>query len=191
MTAVETHEDLIAPHGGYLVDRTGPRPDNVESLEQVSLTSRELSDLDMLASGALSPLEGFMGRDDYDRVLEEMRLAKGIPWALPVCLAVDHEPLGDEVTLTDEAGKPFAVLEMDEVDEHDKERASSATASCSKTTTRRDASSFRPSRPRCATQGRARRSGTRSAARTTAARTSSSGATTPASATTTAPTTRS
>jgi sulfate adenylyltransferase len=76
----------------------------------------------MLASGALSPLEGFMGRDDYERVLEDMRLAKGIPWALPVCLAVDHEPQGDEVTLTDEAGKPFAALEVDETYEYDKER---------------------------------------------------------------------
>src|SRR5439155_19334183 len=104
--AVETQPHLIAPHGGYLVDRTGPRPDNADSLEQVTLTSRELSDLDMLASGALSPLEGFMGRDDYERVLEEMRLAKGLPWALPVCLAVDHEPQGDEVTLTDESGTP-------------------------------------------------------------------------------------
>jgi sulfate adenylyltransferase len=122
VTAVETHAHLIAPHGGYLVDRTGPRTDHVDSLEQVPLTSRELSDLDMLASGALSPLEGFMGRDDYERVLEEMRLAKGIPWALPVCLAVDHEPQGDEVALTDEAGNPFAVLEMDEVYEYDKER---------------------------------------------------------------------
>jgi len=119
---VRESTELIRPHGGYLVDRTRARPDNVDSLEQVPLTSRELSDLDMLASGALSPLEGFMGRDDYERVLEEMRLAKGIPWALPVCLAVDHEPQGDEVTLTDEAGKPFAVLEMDEVYEYDKER---------------------------------------------------------------------
>ncbi len=116
------HSHLIAPHGGYLVDRTGPRPDNADSLEQVPLTSRELSDLDMLACGALSPLEGFMGRDDYERVLEEMRLAKGLPWALPVCLAVDHEPQGDEVALTDEAGKAFAVLEVDEVYEYDKER---------------------------------------------------------------------
>ena len=114
--------ELIQPHGGHLVDRTGPRPDNVDSLEQVALTSRELSDLDMLASGALSPLEGFMGRDDYERVLEEMRLAKGIPWALPVCLAVDHQPQGDEVTLTDDAGKAFAVLEVDETYEYDKER---------------------------------------------------------------------
>jgi sulfate adenylyltransferase len=114
--------ELIRPHGGYLVDRTGSRPDNVDSLEQIPLTSRELSDLDMLASGALSPLEGFMGRDDYERVLEDMRLAKGIPWALPVCLAVDHEPKGDEVALTDQAGKPFAVVEVDETYEYDKER---------------------------------------------------------------------
>ena len=114
--------ELIRPHGGYLVDRTGSKPDNVDSLEQIPLTSRELSDLDMLASGALSPLEGFMGRDDYERVLEDMRLAKGIPWALPVCLAVDHEPKGDEVALTDEGGKPFAALEVDETYEYDKER---------------------------------------------------------------------
>jgi sulfate adenylyltransferase len=123
MTGIATeHPHLIAPHGGYLVDRSGPKPDNLETLEQVLLTSRELSDLDMLASGALSPLEGFMGRDDYERVLEDMRLAKGIPWALPVCLAVDHEPQGDEVALTDEAGKAFAVLEVEETYEYDKER---------------------------------------------------------------------
>jgi sulfate adenylyltransferase len=123
MTGIATeHPHLIAPHGGYLVDRTGRKPDNLETLEQVLLTSRELSDLDMLASGALSPLEGFMGRDDYERVLEDMRLAKGIPWALPVCLAVDHEPQGDEVALTDEAGKAFAVLEVEETYEYDKER---------------------------------------------------------------------
>jgi sulfate adenylyltransferase len=122
VTEVATQPHLIPPHGGYMVDRTGDRPDNVESLEQIPLTSRELSDLDMLASGALSPLEGFMGRDDYDRVLEDMRLAKGLPWALPVCLAVDHEPQGDEVTLTDEAGTSYATLEVDEVFEYDKER---------------------------------------------------------------------
>jgi sulfate adenylyltransferase len=122
VTALETEHHLIAPHGGFLVDRTGPRPDNVERLEQFPLTSRELSDLDMLASGALSPLEGFMGRDDYDHVLEEMRLAKGLPWALPVCLAVERAPRDDEVALTDESGRPVAVLEVDEVFEYDKER---------------------------------------------------------------------
>ncbi|HEX6491045.1 MAG TPA: sulfate adenylyltransferase [Gaiellaceae bacterium] len=131
MSALETTEQLIPPHGGYLVDRTGPRPDNLESLEQVSLTSRELSDLDLIACGGLSPLDGFMGRDDYERVLAEMRLAKGLPWALPVCLAVDREPQGGEVALTDESGAAFAVLEVDEIFEYDKEREA---RSCFRTT---------------------------------------------------------
>ncbi|HYX88936.1 MAG TPA: sulfate adenylyltransferase [Gaiellaceae bacterium] len=121
MTVLETAH-LIAPHGGRLVDRTGPRPDGVERLEQIPLTSRELSDLDMLASGALSPLEGFMGRNDYERVVEEMRLERGLPWALPVCLAVDRPPSGDSVALTDAAGRALAVLEVDDVYEYDKER---------------------------------------------------------------------
>src|SRR2546421_5960233 len=121
MSLTET-QALIAPHGGRLVDRTGPRPDGVERLEQIPLTSRELSDLDMLASGALSPLEGFMGRNDYERVVEEMRLERGLPWALPVCLAVDLPPQGEEVVLTDEGGRALAVLEVDEVFEYDRER---------------------------------------------------------------------
>jgi sulfate adenylyltransferase len=121
VTVVEGHA-LIAPHGGRLVDRTGSRPDGVERLEEIPLTSRELSDLDMLATGALSPLEGFMGRNDYERVVEEMRLERGLPWALPVCLAVDRPPQGDEVALTNESGRALAVLEVDEVYEYDTER---------------------------------------------------------------------
>jgi sulfate adenylyltransferase len=118
-TATDTK--LIAPHGGALVDRTGERPDDLDSLEVVTLTSRELSDLDMLASGALSPLDGFMSRADYERVLEEMRLANGLPWALPVCLAVDEAPKGDRIALADEAGRAVAVLEVAEAYGYDKE----------------------------------------------------------------------
>jgi sulfate adenylyltransferase len=112
---------LIKPHGGELVDRTGPRPDGVEGLERIALTSRELSDLDMLASGALSPLEGFMGRGDYERVVEDMHLGSGLPWALPVCLAVESAPKGDTVALADD-GEVRAVLEVEEVYEYDKTR---------------------------------------------------------------------
>jgi sulfate adenylyltransferase len=122
VTPVVETTQLIEPHGGKLVDRTGPRPDGIERLEQIPLTSRELSDLDMLASGALSPLEGFMNQHDYERVVEEMRLARGLPWALPVCLAVDRAPDGEQVVLTDEAGTPLAMLEVDEAYEYDKER---------------------------------------------------------------------
>jgi sulfate adenylyltransferase len=111
---------LIAPHGGELVDRTGERPADIGALETVELTSRELSDLDMVASGALSPLDGFMGRDDYDAVLDTMRLANGLPWALPVCLAFNKAPSGDRVALAGGDG-PVAVLEVEDVYEYDKE----------------------------------------------------------------------
>ena len=121
MTAVAT-ESLIKPHGGELVDRIGDRPDKLDTREVVTLTSREVSDLDMIASGALSPLEGFMGRADYERVVEEMHLVNGLPWALPVCLAVDSAPAGDRVALADESGRLLAVLDVAEVYEYDKER---------------------------------------------------------------------
>jgi sulfate adenylyltransferase len=119
VTAVAT-DRLIRPHGGELVDRTGPRPDDVEALETLGLTPRELSDLDMLACGALSPLEGFMSRGDYESVVEDMHLTSGLPWALPVCLAVDEAPRGDTVALTRSDGRPVAVLEVEEVFEYDK-----------------------------------------------------------------------
>jgi sulfate adenylyltransferase len=118
----DTRHGLISPHGGELVNRTGERPGDLAELEVISLSSRELSDLDMLATGALSPLEGFLNRADYTRVVEEMRLANDLAWALPVCLAVDAAPKGDRVALADQSGRPVALLEVEETFEYDKER---------------------------------------------------------------------
>jgi sulfate adenylyltransferase len=115
-------DQLIRPHGGVLVDRSGDRPDGVDGLETIRLSPRELADLDMLASGALSPLTGYMGREDYERVVEEMRLAGGLPWALPVCLSVAAPPKGDRVALAGEDGTLLAVLDVEGVYEYDKER---------------------------------------------------------------------
>ena len=115
-------DQLIRPHGGALVDCAGERPDGADALEIVRLSPRELADLDMLASGALSPLTGFMGREDYERVVEEMRLAGGLPWALPVCLSVATPPKGDRVALAGEDGTLLAVLDVEGVYEYDKER---------------------------------------------------------------------
>jgi sulfate adenylyltransferase len=120
--SVATETKLISPHGGMLVDRSGDRPDDLGKLETITLTSRELSDLDMIASGALSPLEGFMGREDYESVLETMRLENGLPWALPVGLSVDAAPKGDRVALADGDGTAYAVLEVEDVYDYDKER---------------------------------------------------------------------
>jgi sulfate adenylyltransferase len=115
-----TGDQLIRAHGGELLPRAGGPPNDAESLDAVVLTSRELSDLDMLASGALSPLAGFMGREDYTGVVEGMRLANGLPWALPVCLAVAEAPRGDRVGLADESGRLLGVLDVEEVYEYDK-----------------------------------------------------------------------
>ena len=120
--SLATEQTLIRPHGGELTMRAGERPEGADALETLRLSPRELSDLDMLASGALSPLTGFMGSSDYERVVEEMRLASGLPWALPVCLAADREPSSDRVTLADEEGRPLAVLEVEEVFRYDKDR---------------------------------------------------------------------
>jgi sulfate adenylyltransferase len=114
-------EHLIKPHGGRLIDRTAARVDGTDTLENVTLTSREISDLDMIACGALSPLEGFMSRDDYLSVVEDMHLSEGLPWALPVCLAVDEAPKSDVVALADETGTVLAALEVEDVYEYDKQ----------------------------------------------------------------------
>ena len=79
---VATTEQLIAPHGGTLVDRTDDRPGDVEQLEVVTLTSVSCPTW-TCSPRALSSRWRLHGREDYERVVEEMRLAGGLPWALP------------------------------------------------------------------------------------------------------------
>ena len=124
--------ELIAPHGGTLIDRTA-RPQEAEQLRaeayelpKIPLTSREESDLELLAVGAFSPLTGYMARGDYERVVREMRLASGLPWSLPITLSTSQaqaEKLsgGARVALTRD-DEPVAILEVEEVYGYDKQR---------------------------------------------------------------------
>src|SRR5262249_53731608 len=86
----------IAPHGGMLVNRTVSPDARVEiraraaHLPGLELTSRGASDLLLLATGAFSPLEGFMNFDTARSVVEEMRLPNGMLWSLPVLLQVER-----------------------------------------------------------------------------------------------------
>ncbi len=88
------HFKQIKPHGGRLIDRmvTGEKRETliarVKGLTSLQLNARELADLEMLAVGAMSPLEGFMTRRTYDSVLESMHLPQGLPWTIPVTLSV-------------------------------------------------------------------------------------------------------
>jgi len=125
--------DQILPHGGKLINRMAVGKDRelllekAPTLPKIKLNDREISDLDMIASGALSPLEGFMGLKDYESVIDNMRLANGLPWSLPITLAVtdeEAEPLkiGQDIALTDESGKILAILHLEEKFLFDKQK---------------------------------------------------------------------
>ncbi len=105
----------IAPHGGQLINRIATAAEKAEflalaeKLPRVSLDERALSDLVMIAIGGFSPLKGFMEQDDYEKVVDDMRLINGLPWAIPVTLSVREEvadPLkeGNWIRLDDSEG---------------------------------------------------------------------------------------
>lgn len=113
----------IAPHGGQLINRLAPEAERQEflaiadKLPRVQLDERATSDLVMIAIGGFSPLKGFMEQDDYELVVEEMKLANGLPWSVPVTLSVTEEvaaPLevGSWVRLDNAEGKFIGVLEL-------------------------------------------------------------------------------
>ena len=91
---------LVSPHGGRLLpllvgdDGREEALSEAKSLPKITLNSRELSDLIMLAIGAFSPLKGFMGKEDYQRVVGEMRLKDGLLWPIPITLSVSKEEAG-------------------------------------------------------------------------------------------------
>jgi sulfate adenylyltransferase len=89
--------NLIRPHGGSLVSRIVP-PENVQELRRraltlptLELTRRELCDLELIATGGFSPLDGFLNREDFVAVVERKRLARGFAWTIPVTLSTSRE----------------------------------------------------------------------------------------------------
>jgi sulfate adenylyltransferase len=121
---------MIAPHGGELINRTADSPeaerelrDSAKELRRLTLTGRELNDLALIAIGACSPLTGFMTRKDYESVVPTMRLANGLPWSIPVVLAVDREEapvVGSKAALYDGDGELRGIIEVEDVFEYDK-----------------------------------------------------------------------
>jgi sulfate adenylyltransferase len=121
----------IAPHGGWLVDRvlTGEVKAAAEerawSLPVISLNARAASDLECLATGVFSPLQGFMNRADYERVVHEMRLKNDVLWTLPITLAVDRQEAsrlreGGEAALLGSDGDLLGLLFVEQIYPYDK-----------------------------------------------------------------------
>lgn len=120
---------LITPYGGTLVDLFEPEASRAElarhaaTLPSIQLSERSRCDLELLATGAFSPLDRFMGRADHEGVVREMRLANGtlfpIPVALPVGDAVEVE-IGQELALRGPHNELLAVMTVDEIYDWDR-----------------------------------------------------------------------
>ncbi|MFP4559782.1 MAG: bifunctional sulfate adenylyltransferase/adenylylsulfate kinase [Thiohalorhabdus sp.] len=126
-------DHLIEPHGGVLCDLRVDE-NRAEELKEASLdypsltlTDRQLCDLELLLNGGFSPLTGFLGEEDYHGVLERCRLSDGTVWPMPITLDVAEDTAaglepGQPVALRDPEGFMLAVLHLEEAYRPDKER---------------------------------------------------------------------
>jgi sulfate adenylyltransferase len=122
---------LIRPHGGKLINRTleghdlEQSLDRAEKLPRLKLNSRQLSDVELIAIGAFSPLTGFMGEKDYENVVDNQRLENGLPWTIPVTLAVSKEESerlrpSSDIALIDDSERIVAILHLEEIYKYDR-----------------------------------------------------------------------
>lgn len=119
-----TPANLISPYGGRLVnllveeEQRNELKEYATHLPSVQLSMRSICDLELLAVGAFSPLDRFMGKNDYQRVLDEMRLANGHLFPIPITLPVEPSPqihLGQEIALRDLKNNLLAVMAIHEI----------------------------------------------------------------------------
>ena len=126
------HNGLIAPHGGELsITMAGESEraalaDRARSMPQLEVGSRQQADLEMLAIGAYSPLAGFMTKADYLGSVNDMHLANGLPWSIPITLATSREQAarlqdGTQVALVSAGGSVQAIMTIEEKFGYDKE----------------------------------------------------------------------
>src|SRR6266446_5362557 len=128
MSMSETEELLISPYGGRLVDLLTPVEELEEAraraanLPRIQLSQRSVCDLELLATGAFSPLDRFMSRADYQRVLAEIRLASGHLFSLPITLTFKRDArisLDKQIALADQHNNLLATMWVDEIYEWD------------------------------------------------------------------------
>jgi sulfate adenylyltransferase len=118
-------DNLVAPHGGRLAEglvddrRREQLRRESRAWPSWTLTTRQICDLELLLNGGFSPLEGFLGRADYERVCRDMRLADGTLWPIPVVLDLPRDFAASlssgPLALRDEEGLMLAVLHVTEL----------------------------------------------------------------------------
>ncbi|MGG2105349.1 sulfate adenylyltransferase [Lysinibacillus pakistanensis] len=116
----------LQPHGGKLVQAFHPEKDVTRITKTIELDVISLSDLELIAIGGYSPIEGFLTREDYESVVEHTRLASGVVWSIPITLPVTKEVAttlqpGDEVKLV-YANDVYGVIEVADIYEPNKRK---------------------------------------------------------------------
>jgi len=108
---------MITPHGGRLVSRFSKS--SLDGMAAIEVSSDLRNDIENIADGVFSPLEGFAGQDDFDSIVQKGRLKSGIAWTVPIVLDVDEQTAtmarkAGEVALV-VSGEKFASLKVEEV----------------------------------------------------------------------------
>ncbi len=116
----------LQPHGGQLVQAFHPEKDVTRINKTIELDVISLSDLELIAIGGYSPIEGFLTREDYESVVEHTRLASGVVWSIPITLPVTKEVAttlqpGDEAKLV-YANEVYGVIEVADIYEPNKRK---------------------------------------------------------------------
>lgn len=107
----------IQPHGGTLVQLYEPHFTVNEAWQALEIDATAVSDLELIATGAYSPLTGFLGEKDYTNIVENMKLANGTVWSLPITLPVHDSStfsIGETIRLTYE-GEVYGTLEITDI----------------------------------------------------------------------------
>jgi len=117
---------LSIPHGGTLINRWNAEYDYSTIEKAIELDNISLSDLELIGTGAYSPIEGFLVEKDYESVVNNMRLASGHVWSIPIALPVSSEKastisVGDEVRL-EFKGSTYGVITIEDIYTPDKEK---------------------------------------------------------------------
>ena len=134
MTNSTNKVSIISPYGGSLVDlvvdpdKAAELKEKANHLPSIQVSERIVCDLELLATGGFSPLDRFMGKEDHQRVLDEMRLTSGHLFPIPITLPVDPTDdlkLDSQIAIRNSKNEILAIMDVEEIDEWDRTEVAS------------------------------------------------------------------
>jgi sulfate adenylyltransferase len=115
---------MLPPHGGKLINSFDPRQKNLDGMFSIAIDTDIRNDIENIADGVFSPLEGFVCQTDFESIVNQGRLSNGLPWTIPIVLDVDNETAkkmkdAGEVSLVNNS-EAFGVMSVDDMYQFDK-----------------------------------------------------------------------